>query len=184
MEAARRLLDDQLSDAIRQVESSVTASHEVATQAGKAAVDGTQDVAATLTGMKAISRSTQQAVQRMAEMGDRSREIGGIVESISDIAERTNLLALNAAIEAARAENTAGRRGCRRSTRRLAGQASHATQEISDLVGRTGDDTASDQRHDQSNSEVEQGMHLAERTQHGLDRIQQSVSQVVADRLC
>jgi methyl-accepting chemotaxis protein len=36
-------------------------------------------------------------------LGNRSNEIGSIVETISGIAEQTNLLALNAAIEVARA---------------------------------------------------------------------------------
>ena len=39
----------------------------------------------------------------MAKLGERSKEIGNIVEVISGISGQTNLLALNAAIEAARA---------------------------------------------------------------------------------
>ncbi|MCL6455151.1 MAG: hypothetical protein K6T78_16230 [Alicyclobacillus sp.] len=39
----------------------------------------------------------------MSGLGTRSTDIGRIVETMTDIAERTNLLALNAAIEAARA---------------------------------------------------------------------------------
>ena len=51
----------------------------------------------------AVARSAEQ----VAALGDRSREIGQIVEAIDDIAAQTNLLALNAAIEAARLESTA-----------------------------------------------------------------------------
>jgi methyl-accepting chemotaxis protein len=38
----------------------------------------------------------------VASLGERSDQIGTIVSTIEDIADRTNFLALNAAIEAAR----------------------------------------------------------------------------------
>jgi methyl-accepting chemotaxis protein len=177
---ARQLLDEQLARSIQQVEESVQTSHHVAAQAGQAAVNGAQDVAATLDGMRAISLSTRQAVERMDQMGNRSREIGGIVESISNIAERTNLLALNAAIEAARAgDHGKGFAVVADEVRKLASQAAHATQEIGQLVNAV--QAAAKQAisaMDQSNEEVQKGMHLAERTQQGLDHIQQSVNQV------
>ena len=44
-----------------------------------------------------------RAAERMEDLGQRSTEVGGIVQLIRDIADQTNLLALNAAIEAARA---------------------------------------------------------------------------------
>lgn len=63
--------------------------------------------------MKDLRRSEQQStrwvktVNRFAivvtKLGERSKEIGQIINTISGIAGQTNLLALNAAIEAARA---------------------------------------------------------------------------------
>ena len=47
--------------------------------------------------------TTQVAAEGMAELSHKSSSIGGIIESIREIAQQTNLLALNAAIEAARA---------------------------------------------------------------------------------
>ena len=48
-------------------------------------------------------KTTQVAADGVAELSDKSSSIGGIIESIREIAQQTNLLALNAAIEAARA---------------------------------------------------------------------------------
>lgn len=48
-------------------------------------------------------KSTKVASDGVAELSEKSSSIGGIIESIRNIAKQTNLLALNAAIEAARA---------------------------------------------------------------------------------
>lgn len=48
-------------------------------------------------------KTTQIAADGVKELSHKSSSIGGIIESIREIAQQTNLLALNAAIEAARA---------------------------------------------------------------------------------
>ncbi len=48
-------------------------------------------------------KTTQIAADGVEELSNKSSSIGGIIESIREIAQQTNLLALNAAIEAARA---------------------------------------------------------------------------------
>ena len=48
-------------------------------------------------------KTTKVASDGVAELSEKSSSIGGIIESIRNIAKQTNLLALNAAIEAARA---------------------------------------------------------------------------------
>ena len=48
-------------------------------------------------------KATQTASEGVTALSQKSTSIGGIIESISQIARQTNLLALNAAIEAARA---------------------------------------------------------------------------------
>ncbi|MBU4337119.1 MAG: methyl-accepting chemotaxis protein, partial [Actinobacteria bacterium] len=47
--------------------------------------------------------AARTANDRVARLGDSSREIGSVVKVITSVAEQTNLLALNATIEAARA---------------------------------------------------------------------------------
>ncbi|GMA51106.1 hypothetical protein GCM10025857_24630 [Alicyclobacillus contaminans] len=58
--------------------------------------------------MTAIHGSTVQLSQAVTALGQRSEEIGQIVDVVAHIAGRTNLLALNAAIESARAGKRAG----------------------------------------------------------------------------
>ncbi len=53
--------------------------------------------------MKSLQNSVEQSAQVIKLLGEHSKEIGNIVETISAIVEQINLLALNAAIEVARA---------------------------------------------------------------------------------
>ncbi len=53
--------------------------------------------------MQLIEQSVSDTAARVDKLGHHSRQIGKVVEAISEISNQTNLLALNAAIEAARA---------------------------------------------------------------------------------
>ena len=78
----------------------------------------------------------------MATLGDRSQEVGQIVDTISGIAGQTNLLALNAAIEAARAgEQGRGFAVVAEEVRKLAEQSQEAAKHIADLISHIQADT-------------------------------------------
>ena len=96
-------LTGSLSHSIEQVAGNANAVSLESKNAADAAREGSTTVADTIEGMESIRDKVGFSAKKVQEMGNRSDQIGAIVETIDDIASQTNLLALNAAIEAARA---------------------------------------------------------------------------------
>ena len=92
--------------------------------------------------MNMIKESVNNSSEVIAELGNKSKEIGGIIDTISDIAEQTNLLALNAAIEASHAgEAGRGFAVVAEEIRKLAEQSREASDRISSIVISVREDT-------------------------------------------
>ena len=95
-------LTERLSTAIQQVAGNAQTVTRDSADAARAAEVGAQTVAQTIEQMDAITAKVSVSAAKVREMGDRSGQVGAIVETIEDIASQTILLALNAEIEAAR----------------------------------------------------------------------------------
>ncbi|ADU29106.1 methyl-accepting chemotaxis protein [Evansella cellulosilytica] len=94
-----------------------------------------EDVRTLLQLMSEIQESVWKSSKNVSNLGNRSAEIGNIVDMITNITEQTNLLALNASIEAARAgEHGVGFAVVANEVRKLAEQSAQSAKQISELV--------------------------------------------------
>jgi methyl-accepting chemotaxis protein len=99
------------------------------------AEEGATAVTQATEAMQAVKESSAEVSDAIRSLGDKSTHIGGIVATITGIAQQTNLLALNAAIEAARAgDQGRGFAVVAEEVRKLAEESQQAAANIGNLI--------------------------------------------------
>lgn len=135
-----------ITDMVGAIDATVNAANEAAEAAvssQKIADSGSQKSDSAIQQMMTIQNDVNTTAKAVAELGEKSQQIGQIVDTISEIAEQTNLLSLNAAIEAARAgEHGRGFSVVAEEVSKLATQTDEAAKEIARIITQVQDETS------------------------------------------
>jgi len=134
---------EEVTASLDNMRNKSTRVSENSSMAAEKAALGSNTIHVSVGKIKNVEDVVKKSAVLVDKLGQRSGEIGQIIETISSIAAQTNLLALNAAIEAARAgEHGRGFAVVAEEVRKLAEESSGAAKEIADLINGIQSDTA------------------------------------------
>ena len=164
---------NQLTENMNQVSQNATETAGISETSSNLSAEGVTIVQNASAEMVRISASVTQSAQVVYALGERSKAISGIVQTIREIADQTNLLALNAAIEAARAgEQGRGFAVVADEVRKLAERTAKATGEISQMISAIQGETQSAiVSIEAGTGQAKNGADLAQQAASSLERI-------------
>ncbi|MBX3368468.1 MAG: methyl-accepting chemotaxis protein [Phycisphaeraceae bacterium] len=164
---------EELSATVADVAKKSEGAASAASDAKRDAREGGTVVSDTVTEMKRIAEEVGTSASAVNTLGQKSEEIGRIIDVINDIADQTNLLALNAAIEAARAgEHGRGFAVVADEVRKLSERTTRATEEVASSIRDIQENTSSAvQLIESGSSRVTKGVELANAAGSALGRI-------------
>ena len=177
-----RRITDELAEASRLSAESADETAKAAAEARELAREGVGAADGATAAMQAVRDSSAEVNDAIRLLGEKSSQIGGIVETITGIASQTNLLALNAAIEAARAgEHGRGFAVVAEEVRHLAEESQEAAATISRLIEQIQQETnRAVEVVELGVSQTAEGVSTVEQTREVFLRIGQSVEDMSA----
>ncbi len=172
---------EQMSANISQTAQHAKQTLVISDKASNLSAQGEEVVHKAATEITRIAETVTETTRFITSLGERSKEISGIVEVIKGIADQTNLLALNAAIEAARAgEQGRGFAVVADEVRNLAKHTTQATAEITEMIrtiqNETGSAVASTST---AQSQAQDGVRLATEAGDALTQIHSGAKHTV-----
>ncbi len=176
---ATYITDKVLAGQARQ--QGVDTAYQIAHETQDLSIKSAHTVQQAVQRIQAMADTLDNAVQRVADLGQKTQGIGATVGAIRRVADQTNLLALNAAVEAARAgESGRGFAVVAGEVRQLAANSKAATDEISQTIAAIQAEVAALTSTMQvSRATVQEGLGLAAQAVQSMELIQQDARKVV-----
>jgi methyl-accepting chemotaxis protein len=171
---------EQMIATVREVAEHCQQASTHAEKTGELAHKSSGSVEGVAEEVRVLAEGAAENARAVHELGERTRQIGQIVDLISEIAGQTNLLALNAAIESSRAgEHGKGFAVVAGEVRRLAERTTAATQEITTAVHSIQNETQVVVKSIRETSErVERSVEVADAAAQSLQKVGESASEV------
>lgn len=108
---------------------------ETANRVAQVSRDGQKAVEETVLGVENIRDQMESITRTVVHLSEQSQSIGGIIASVTDLADQSNLLSVNAAIEASRAgEQGKGFSVVAQEIKALAEQSKQATSQVREIL--------------------------------------------------
>lgn len=152
-------------------------AHQIAqiTKAGQLAVEGA------INGMNEIQNQMDLVANTIVRLSEQSQQIGGIIASVNDVADQSNLLAVNASIEAAKAgEIGRGFAVVAIEIKGMAQQSKQATLQVRNILSDIQKATsAAVMATEQTSKAVEKGVKLSTQTGESIQKMADSSNNAV-----